>query len=778
MSAAGGRAYKQVYGFGPFQLDAEKQTLLRDGEPVALAPKAFQLLLTLVRHGTETVSKDQLMKSVWPDTFVEETNLTRNIFALRKALGESEQNRYIVTAPGRGYRFAEGVHLLPDAELSVVAASHSKVQIEVKETAHWARILIATVILLTIAAVGVWHLMRRGPALTGEDTVVLADFANSTGDPVFDGTLRQGLEVQLEQSPFLSLVPEQRLRRTLAQMGQPVDAQLGGEIAQEVCERTGAVATIEGSIAMLGSEYVLGLRAKNCRTTGVLDAEQEQAHRKEDVLKALSAMTSRLRARIGESLASVEKYSTPLAEATTPSFEALKAYSAGRQIHAAHGASEALPFLRRATEIDPQFALAHAWLGRMYADLDQSGLAAASIARAWQLRDRVSDRERFFIDVNNEILVTGNMEAGQQTAEAWARAYPREASPHQMLAGLVNKRAGRYESALLEALQSIKLNPDFWQAYYALGVLNTYLGRLEEGEGALRAAAARGLDADEFIMLAYDIAFLKGDRSGMQREALRARARPGGENWMSAREAFIAAYSGHLREARTISHRAVFQAQQAGQPERASLWAAGAGIREGLFGNKAEAAEWAASALRLSQTREVLYGAALAFGISGDSSHAEALVSEMENGFPEDSSVRFSYVPAIRAVLALNRADPERAVELLQVAAPHELGIPPSAVSGLFGALYPIYVRGQAYLAANRATEAESEFRKILDHRGIVVSDPIAALSHLQLGRAYALAGDSVKARSAYQDFFALWKEADQYIPVLKQAESEYAKLQ
>src|SRR5215831_6994052 len=771
ISAAGGRADKQVYGFGPFQLDPEKQTLLRDGEPIALAPKAFQLLLTLVRHGTETVSKDQLMKSVWPDTFVEETNLTRNVFALRKALGESDQNRYIVTVPGRGYRFAEGVRLVSDPVISIVAASHSSVQVEVKETIRWARISIATVILFTFAAVAVWSLMHHGPALTGKDTVVLADFANSTGDPVFDGTLRQGMEVQLEQSPFLSLVPEQRVRRTLAQMGKPADAPLAGETAREVCERSGAVATIEGSIAMLGSEYVLGLRAKNCRTTGVLDAEQEQAHRKEDVLKALSAMTSKLRARIGESLASVEKYSTPLAEATTPSFEALKAYSTGRQIHAAHGASAALPFLRRATELDPQFAIAHAWLGRLYSDLDQSGLAAASIARAWQLRDHVSDRERFLIDVNYETLVTGNMEAGQQTAEAWARAYPREASPHQVLAGLVNKRAGRYETALLEAQQSIKLDPDFWVGYYGLGVLNTYLGRLEEGEGALRAAAARGLDADEFIMLAYDIGFLKGDRSGMQREALRARARPGGENWMSAREAFIAAYSGHLREARTISHRAVFQAQQAGQPERASLWAAGAGIREGLFGNKAEAAEWAASALRLSQTREVLYGAALAFGISGDSSHAEALVSEMENGFPEDSSVRFSYVPAIRAVLALNRADPERAVELLQVAAPHELGIPPSAVSGLFGALYPIYVRGQAYLAANRATEAESEFRKILDHRGIVVSDPIAALSHLQLGRAYALAGDSAKARSAYQDFFTVWKEADQYIPVLKQAE-------
>jgi len=347
-----------------------------------------------------------------------------------------------------------------------------------------------------------------------------------------------------------------------------------------------------------------------------------------------------------------------------------------------------------------------------------------------------------------------------------------------VLAGLVNKRAGRYEAALLEARKSIELAPDFWVGHCSLGFLNTYLGRLEEGEGALRSAAARGLDADEFIMLAYDIAFLRGDRPGMEREAIRARARPGGENWMSAREAFVAGYSGHLRDARTISHRAMLQAQQAGQPERGSLWAAGAGVREALFGNKGAAAEWAASALKLSHTREVLYGAALAFGISGDSSHAEALANEIEKGFPEDSSVRFSYAPTIRAVLALNRGQPQRAVELLQVAAPHELGIPNSAVSGLFGALYPVYVRGQAYLVAKEPTEAAAEFRKILDHPGMVVNDPIAALSHLQLGRAYALMEDKEKARSAYQHFFNLWKGADHDIPIMKEAEGEYTKLQ
>lgn len=778
MAASADQNIKELYEFGPFLVDPDKQTLFRDGGPIALTPKTFQLLLVLLRRRNELVTKDELMKAIWPDTFVEETNLTRNIFSLRKVLGETEHSRYIITVPGQGYRFARDVRVLSEPEVTILAAQHSKVRVQVRETRPWARMSVAAVILLAVAIVAVRFLMHRRAVLTEKDTVVLTDFANSTGDPVFDGTLRQGMAVQLEQSPFLSLVPEQRIRRTLALMGQSGDAHLTGELAQEVCDRTGAAAVIDGSIAMLGSEYVLGLRAKNCHTGDVLDEEQEQVARKEDVLNALSQIASRFRARTGESHTTVEQYSTPLAEATTSSLEALKAYSAGWQVHALHGASAALPFFRQATEIDPKFAMAHASLGRIYADLDQLGLAAASIAQAWQLRDRASEREKFFITANYEILVTGNLEAAQQTCEAWARAYPREARPHHMLSGIVHKAAGRYEEALVQAQKAIELEPDFWVGHYSRGVLNVYLGRLDDGENALHAATARGLDADEFIMLAYDIDFLKGDKAGMESEATRARARPGGENWMSARESLVAAYTGHLQEARSISHRAVLQAQQAGQPERAALWEAGAAVREALVGNKKAATEWANAALKLSNEREVKYGSSLAFAISGDSSRAKVLADEMEKRFPENSSVRFNYLPTIHAILALNRGESQPALELLKIAEPHELGTPLSAVSGLFGALYPIYVRGQAYLAANRGTEAAAEFQKILDHRGIVVSDAIGALAHLQLGRAYALSGDNSNARSAYQDFLALWNDADPDIPVLKQARAEYAKLQ
>ena len=777
MSVSPAQTGQGRYEFGPFQIDPEKETLLRDGERIDLTPKAFQLLLVLVRHSKDTVTKDQLMNSVWPDTFVEETNLTRNIFSLRKALGETEQDRYIITVPGQGYRLAHSARLVVPDEISIVAGIHSRVQVQVAETKSWWWIVAAALLLFAATAGALRLLMHRKPVLTERGKVVIAEFSNSTGDPAFDGTLRQGMAIQLEQSPFLSLVSEGRIQRTLALMGRPADARLIGETARAVCQRSGATVVIDGSIGALGSGYVLSLQAKNCGSGDVLDEELQQLSKKEDVLSALSQMASRLRTRVGESLTTVEKYSTPLAEATTQSLEALKAYSVGWQVHTVHGASAALPFFQRAAEIDPQFAMAHASLGRMYGDLDQLGLAAASTTRAWELRDRTSDHEKFFITSNYEIFVTGNLEAAQLICETWARTYPREALPHLALAGIVHKAPGRYEAALDESRKAVELDPDFWVGYYGLGVNNVYLGRLNDAENALRAATARGHDSDELIMLAYDIAFLKDDRVGMEREAARARARPGGENWMSAREALVSLYSGRLQEARKISQRAVLQAQQAGQPERASLWAAGVAVREALFGNKKAASEWARSALKLSNNREVEYGAALALAMSDDLSRARIIEDDMQKRFPEDSSVQFNYLPTIRSALALNRGQPGQALEVLQVTSPHELGIPRSGISGLFGALYPAYFRGQADLAANRGAEAAAEFQKILDHRGIVVSDPIAALAHLQLGRAYALMGNREKAKSAYQDFLALWKTADAEIPILQDAKQEYAKL-
>jgi eukaryotic-like serine/threonine-protein kinase len=772
---------KELYEFGPFRVDPEKETLVRAGEPVPLTPKTFQILLVLVRHSNQVVTKDDLMKTVWPDTFVEEANLSRNIFMLRKALGERPQDhRYVVTVPGRGYRLAETVQMVVvEDELDIVAANHSRIEIDVKETHPWGWLALAAVVLLAVAA-GWWRLVShpdsqpRGTVLGAKDTVVLADFANTTGDAVFDETLRQGLAIQLRQSPFLSLISDQRISHTLRLMGHKADARLTPGLARGVCARTGSTAVLEGSIAPLGSQYILALQAKSCRTGEVLDQEQVQAAKKEDVLNALDQTASRFRKRVGESLTTIQEHNTPLAEATTPSLEALEAYSTGWKLHMTSGAMAALPLLKRAVEIDPNFALAQATLGREYGDLDESDLSAQSTTRAWQLRNHTSDRERFYITATYEGLASGNLEKARQNDEAWAQTYPRDPVPLTMLAGFPNKALGRYQQGLAAAQKAIELDPDFAIAYYSLSVLNAHLERIGEAENILSRAAGRGLEIDEFIMLEHDIAFLKGDQAAMERAAARARERSGGDTWISNKEAYALAYTGHLREARSLSQRAVEQAVQLAQPERAGLWNAGAALREALFGDVVRARERSASAIQHSNNREVEYGAALALAISGDSPRAGALTDDLEKRFPEDTVVRGSYLPVLRARIALNQGNALNAIEALEASAPYDLGV--SRL--LFGALYPVYVRGEARLAARQGAEAAVEFQKILDHRGIVGSDPIGALAHLQMGRALALSGDKAKAKAAYQDFLSLWKDGDPDIPVLKQAKLEYAELQ
>ena len=776
---------KALYAFGPFRVDPEKQLLLRGSDPVPLTPKAFQVLLVLIQHGQEVVTKDDLMKAVWPDTFVEEGNLSRTVFMLRKALGESAQDRFVITIPGRGYRFAEQVRVTrvdpgePRVDVAVATHTRAQVDIQVRPLTGWmvmSTVLAALLVVVVVVGVVRW---LRSPAqlLTERDTLVLADFANTTGDQVFDATLRQGLVVQLEESPVLNVVSDERIHQMLQLMRQPANAPLLGETAREVCERAGAEGVVEGSIARLGTRYVLGLTARQCRTGDSLADEQAQAARKEEVLTVLSDMVRRLRARLGESVPSVEQHSTRLDEATTSSLEALRAYSAGWQAFATRGASASLPLLQRAVEIDPGFALAHAWVGRAYADLDQSDLAAVSIQRAWELRDRASEPERYLLTTLYQTLVIGNLEAARQECEAWAQAYPRDARPHTALAGIIHKEAGRFQAALAEAQRAVALNPDFAIGYYSVGVNNQYLGRLDDAEQALSSAATRGLDIDEFVMLAYELAFLKNDTARLEREAARARGRAGGETWMSAREGFVAAYSGHVQSARRLSDQAIAQARQAAQPERAGLWESGAAVREALFGNRTEAERRAMAALVLPHAREAEYGAALALLMVGDMARAQPFVDDLATRFPEDSSMQFSALPVLRAQLALNRNQPEAALEVLQVAAPHELGLARSTVSGLFGSLYPIYLRGEAYLSLHRGADAAAEFQKIADHRTIVATDPIGAVARLQLGRAYALAGNRARARSAYDDFLVLWRDADPDVPVLEQARAERAQL-
>ena len=626
-------------------------------------------------------------------------------------------------------------------------------------------IALAVMLPLVLAAGGYFY-FHRAPKLTDKDTIILADFDNKTGDAVFDGTLRQGLSVQLEQSPFLSIVSDQRVQQTLHMMGQKPDVKLTPEIARELCQRTGSAAVLDGTIASLGSQYVLGLKAVNCRTGDSLAQQQATADGKERVLKALGEAAAKLRGKLGESLSTVQKLDTPLAQATTPSLEALQAYSLGGR---AIGADDpaAVPFLQRAIRLDPNFAMAYASLGTSYDNLGETSLAVENTRKAYELRERVSERERLSIESHYYQNVTGNLENARQAYELWAQSYPRDVAPLTFLA-VIYQQLGQGDKALAETREALRLDAsDLHYANLVLSYLN--LNRLQEAQATAEEAQAKNLDSPYLRLLLYALAFLRNDAAGMAQQVAWAAGKPGVEDVLLGNEADTAAYSGRLRKAREFSRQAVASAERAQEKETAAGYAAEAAVREALFGNASEARQRTAAALAPSTGRDVQYGAALALAFAGDAVRAQSLANDLGKRFSEDTIVQFNYLPTLHAQLALSRNDTLKAIDVLQAAGPYELG----SVSNTA----PVYVRGAAYLAAHQGKEAAAEFQKLLDHRGIVLNEPIGALAHLGLARAYALRGDTAKARAAYQDFLTLWKDADHDIPILKQAKAEYEKL-
>jgi DNA-binding winged helix-turn-helix (wHTH) protein/predicted Zn-dependent protease len=789
---------KVVYEFGPFRMDPDKQLLQRDGQPIAVTPKAFETLLVLVRRGREVVSKEELLKAVWPDSFVEEANLSQNIFMLRKALGDTlEERQYIVTLPGRGYRFASPVRTLTEGADTLVAQMRSRTQIVIEEHVpdpvlaarpalpppattrpKWL-LPTAAAAVIAIAAIGALLLLRRPHPvpLEARDSLLVADFTNLTGDPVFDSALRQGLEVQLQQSPYLNLVSEDRIQRTLRLMGQPPESPVIGQVAREVCVRTGTAALLEASIQNVGSQYVLDLRATNCRTGDVLNREQAQVARKEEVLDAISRMARDFRQRVGEPGATLQQHDVPLAEATTSSIDALKSYSLGLQAMASKGEEASIPFLKRAVELDPKFAMAYANLSLEYGSTGNTELATENIRKAYELSNRVSDNERFFITAYYHGRATGNQEKARQVCEQWAKTYPRESFAHAFLAGFIDPVLADYDKSIEEAWNGMKIAPDQGVFYFLLGENSLYVGRLNDSEEALRRASEHKIEVTKLLILRYDLAFMKDDRKGMQQAVDAAQGKPESMDWMADRQAFYFAYTGRLQKARVLSHQAMELAQQQGSRERAAQFAIRSALWEAFFGNEPEARQAAAAALALAKNREVEYGAAVALSLAGDSKRAQAFADQLEAEYPEDTSVRFSYLPVIHAILALNRGDPTRAIAALEPSIPYELGSPRCAVVSYFGSLYPILLRGQAYLAAHKGPEAAREYQKILDHRGIMIGDPVLVLARFGLARSYALAGDSTNARTQYKEFLAEWKDADPNLPGLNQAKAELAKL-
>ena len=746
--------------FGPFQLDLRAAELHNNGTTARLPEQPFQILVELVGHPGEVVTREELRQRLWhSDTFVDfEHGLNSAVKRLRVALGDSaESPRYIETLPRHGYRL-----MVPVERSEPVAPATPKAPIR--------KILVSVAMLLVAAAfVGMVYLRshRATPRLTDKDTVVLSDFENKTGDPVFDDTLKQGLSVQLEQSPFLALISERRVNETLTLMGHPAGDRLTPQVTQEVCQRTGRKAMMTGSIAGLGNQYVIGLKAVNCDTGDVLAEAQEQAASKEAVLKALDAAAISLRSNLGESLSSVQKYGTPVEEATTPSMEALKAYSLGQKTLYAKGYTAALPFYQRAVELDPDFAMAYARMGAIYFNLNEGGHGAENARKAYELREKVSERERFYIEGRYYEFSMGELEKATQIYELWQQTYPRDEIPYIVLGG-ISTSLGNSEKALEEYREALRLEPSRVANYSSVGGAYTSLNRLDKAEAVYKQAEERKLESEFLLQRRYQLAFLKGDAAQMAQLFSAAMGKPGAEDLFLATLADTEGWYGQLKKAHELTGRAMDSAEHNNAKERAASYHAAAALREVESGNREQARAEVKAALKLAPNSDVAV-AALVLARAGDTAGAEKLAAELDKIRPLDTLVQRYWLPTIRASVALERKDPNRAIELLKVTSPIEPGD---------SSLASAYLRGEAYLMLHDGNRAATEFQKFIDHRGLVANCPCGALARLGLARAHAIQGDTIKARTAYQDFLTLWKDADPDIPILKQAKAEYGNLQ
>jgi serine/threonine protein kinase/tetratricopeptide (TPR) repeat protein len=635
----------------------------------------------------------------------------------------------------------------------------------------------SVVIVAALVASGLYLRSRSATTLTEKDTIILADFTNTTGDSVFDDTLKQGLSVSLSQSPFLNFVPNQKVGETLKLMGRSPGDRLTPEVAREICVRTNGTAMLAGSISTLGSQYVIGLNALNCSSGNVLAQEQVQAAAKEQVLTALDKAATSLRAKLGESLSTVQKYDVPLEQATTPSLEALQAYSSALRAVGEQGDATAIPFYKRAIELDPKFAISYVGLGLSYTNLGELGLASENLQKAYELRERVSEREKYYISASYYSFVTQELEKANQIYDEWKQAYPREWIPYNNEAINYNF-VGQYENALAAALESIELSPDVANSYGVVINVDAALNRIDHAKDIYAQAMARRLEYFPYLhSYRYAVAFLESDTAEMEQQQAWAKGKAGIEDYMLSIQSDTEAYFGRLVKSRGFSGRAAEAAKRNNRQETAAQWLLNAALREAEVGNAAQTREQVTALLTLSSSRELQILAALALARAGDVARAQRLTVELSRHFAANTVINDYWLSTIRAAVELHRNHPDQAIKLLEIASPYELGQPyPEAQ--VSGTLYPVYVRGEAYLKAGRGEQAAAEFQKLIDHRGIVVNFVLGALAHLQLGRARAMSGDKEDARKAYQDFFALWKDADPDIPILKEAKAEYAKLQ
>jgi serine/threonine protein kinase/tetratricopeptide (TPR) repeat protein len=648
--------------------------------------------------------------------------------------------------------------------------SVSALRVPVPGARLW-RLAAGAAVLIAVAVAGTWFYRHRAQALTEKDSVLLADFVNTTGDAVFDGTLKQALAVQLEQSPYLNVLPESRIREALRFMGRPADERVTGDVAREICLRDGIKAMLTGSISSLGSHYVIDLNAINAQTGDSLARAQVEAESKEQVLKSLDQAASNLRGKLGESVASLQKFSAPLERATTSSLEALKEFSLGQAAHQKQDDEAAIPHLKRAVELDPNFAMAYATLGVAYGNLTQQSLASGNLKKAFDLKERASEREKFYISAHHYDEDTREVDKAIEVYEQWKKTYPRDTVPWDNLS-LRYEGTGQHEKALANASEAGRLDPRDSYAYQNLAEDYERLNRYEEAKAVVEKAIAQGMNVDSSRFTLYEIAFIQHDESGMQRQVDALRGKP--------YEAIILLFKGQaecslgkLQDCRQTFTQAVNLAQTHGMKEFAGVLRGIEATCDADLGKIAVAGSEVSEALTASNNKVTRDIAAGVLARIGDISRAQKLVQGLAKEFPTDTILNRVDIPATQALVELQRNSPQKAIALMESARPYELGAGPDAAS-----YWPIYIRGEAFLKAHDGARATAEYQRILDHQGVDPTNPLYVLARLGLGRAYALQGDTQKAKTAYQDFFAAWKDADPAIPILKEAKAEYEKLQ
>jgi eukaryotic-like serine/threonine-protein kinase len=777
--------------FGPFELDVSSGELRRLGRKVRLQWQSFQILSVLIERAGEVVTREELRQELWSaDTYVDfDHGLNNAVKRLREALGDSaEKPRYVETLPRKGYRFIgpvpdsaiEPASVVPSLERPSDRADKQMVQLLPREEnklsadsqssrssvfVAWGRWIFAVLILMIATAATFLFNRYHARTLTDQDTVVVADFTNTTGDAVFDGTLRQGLAVQLGQSPFLSLVSEVRIQQLLGMMAQPRDARLTPALARELCERNNSAAFFDGSIAVLGKQYVLALRATNCHTGGLLAQEQIQTDSKEQVLGALDTIAKKLRRRVGESITTVQRYDTPLAEATTPSLEALKAYSVGVRKLYWDDPRGSIPFFQRAVTLDPNFAAAYAMMS--CACILQPDVATRNIRKAYALREKVSEGERLFIESVYDEIAMGDLKKAMAANEVWADLYPREFEPARALAEFYTE-IGDAETAVRWGRKALALGQENAMSYQILAWSYVRLNRLAEAQDLYKQDEDRRLADPMMNGARYLLAFFAHDQGKMEEFGLRDSGKPGAEDAMLDMQADTARWSGKLKLARELTERASNSAKHNDAIETAAIYRAKEALFEAEIGDLKSARLGIESSMKLSLNRNVKEIAPLVLTWTGDRLAAEKITSELERDYPQDTLATGYWLPAIHAANALQRNDPRNAIVLSQT---------PNSIDLAFADMLTVYLRGEAYLKLHDGERAAIEFQKFLDHWGLVRNAPEGALARLGLARAYAVQGNVMRARAAYETFLTLWLNADPDIPLLKRARVEYAQL-